>query len=133
METVGGTATESVRLPPPWLRGGNVVPRIKSDDPYLQIVQPEGISVVGGSKEGERGAAGDTLEATSSPHDALGSERGGQHTTAHNTADSPESASVPSGETETPSNVATAWLENREEIHRCSVLRYQFLLPSQRY
>ena len=117
METVGGTATESVRLPPPWLRGGNVVPRIKSDDPYLQIVQPEGISE--GGEEGERGSGG-TTEVTSAPQEApLGNQRG-VHTTARGTNPSPERASVP-GASEASANVAT-WLENREDIHHCCLM-----------
>ena len=108
METVGGTATERVRLPPPWLRGGNVVPRIKSDDPYLQIVQPEGI--VDGGQEGAH-------EVTTNEHDVDLEDERGVHTTTRNTMDySPVRASVP-GATEVPADNA-AWLEDREDNHR---------------
>ena len=105
VETVGESATERVRLPPPWLRGGNVVPRIKSDDPYLQIVQPQGVTEEG------------TPEVTTSSHEVpLGGERGG-HTTVHRTTASSETASVPL--TISAQENAAAWQENREDIQCC--------------
>ena len=90
------------------------MPRIKSDDPYLQIVQPEGI--VDGGEEGERGAGG-THEVTTRTHDVDLEDERGVHTTARNTMDySPVRASVP-GATEVPADNA-AWLEDREDNHR---------------
>ena len=107
VETVAGTATESARLPPPWLRGGSVVPRIKSDDPYLQIVRPDGIAE-GEREGGEKGGASGTLSsATRSPHDD-GADRGGL-TTVQGTKGFAESAS-------TAANLP-AWFENRDEFN----------------
>ena len=99
------------------------MPRIKSDDPYLQIVQPEGISE--GGEEGERGSGGTAEVTSSAPQDApVGNERG-VHTTARVTNPSPERASVP-GPTEASANVAN-WLEHREEIHHCCLM---FRIPN---